>query len=135
LSPALAVGETREEREAGQTRAVVERQLLAAFDGLDALASGFVVAYEPVWAIGTGLAATAEQAEEAAAIVRDVVRARFDAQTADACRVQYGGSVNAANVAGFAGRPGVDGALVGGASLDADAFAAICRAVAGAPST
>ena len=130
LAPVLAVGETREEREAGDTRAVVERQLLAAFDGVEGLAPGFVVAYEPVWAIGTGLAATAEQAEAAAAIVRDIVRARFGAATAEACRVQYGGSVNPANVGGFASRPGIDGALVGGASLDADAFAAICRAFA-----
>lgn len=130
LSPVLAVGETRAEREAGQTQAVLERQLRAAFDGSDALEPGFVIAYEPVWAIGTGLAATAEQAEEAAATVRAIVGARFDAATADACRVQYGGSVNAENVERFASRPGVDGALVGGASLDADAFAAICRAVA-----
>ena len=132
LSPVLAVGELRAEREAGRTREVLERQLLAAFDGVDALAPGFVVAYEPVWAIGTGLAATPDEAEEATAMVRAIVRARFDAAMADACRVQYGGSVNGGNIAGFAGQPDVDGALVGGAALDADAFTAICRAVADA---
>ncbi len=130
LSPILAVGETERERDAGNTESVIERQLLGAFEGLPQIAPGFVIAYEPVWAIGTGRAATPAIAQEAAETVRRVVAGRFDAATADACRVQYGGSVNFENAADFAAQLGVDGALVGGASLDADRFAAICRAFA-----
>jgi triosephosphate isomerase len=130
LSPILAVGESREEREAGWTTAVLRRQLVAAFEGVDALPPGFVVAYEPVWAIGTGLTATPEMAQEACAGVRAIVAERFDAATAAKLRVQYGGSVTPENASELALQPDIDGALVGGASLRVDSFAAICRAVA-----
>ncbi|MPZ99069.1 MAG: triose-phosphate isomerase [Dehalococcoidia bacterium] len=132
LRPILAVGERHEEREAGRTIEVLERQLRAAFEGIPQIDDGFVIAYEPVWAIGTGLAATPEMAQEACAAVRAVVADRFGADVATTCRVQYGGSVNPANVEGFARQPDIDGALVGGAALHPDAFAAICRAVAAA---
>ena len=130
LQPILAVGELKEERDAGWTTAVLRRQLVAAFEGLETLPPGFVVAYEPVWAIGTGLTATPEIAQQACASVRSIIEQRYDAATAEAVRVQYGGSVNADNAAELARQPDIDGALVGGASLDIDAFAAICRAVA-----
>jgi triosephosphate isomerase len=89
-----------------------------------------VVAYEPVWAIGTGLAATAEQANDAIGFIRGLLRETFGAEIADATRIQYGGSVKADNAAEILSKPEIDGALVGGASLDADAFAAIVRAAA-----
>ncbi len=132
LHPILAVGEQREEREAGWTAAILRRQLTAAFEGLETLADGFVIAYEPVWAIGPGLTATPEIAQGTCASIRTIVRERFGDAAADACRIQYGGSVNVDNIAALAAQPDIDGALVGGASLDAQAFAAICRAVADA---
>jgi triosephosphate isomerase len=130
LRPILAVGELRGEREAGETEAVLRRQLAAALEGVED-ASTLVIAYEPVWAIGTGLAATPEIAQETCATVRTILGELLGNEEAEATRIQYGGSVNAENVEGFARQPDIDGALVGGASLDADAFAAICRAVAG----
>ncbi len=130
LSPVLAVGESREEREAGWTTAVLRRQLVTAFEGVDALPPGFVVAYEPVWAIGTGLTASPEIAQEACVGVRAIVAERFDAATAAELRVQYGGSVTPENARTLALQPDIDGALVGGASLQVDSFAKICRAVA-----
>ena len=130
LTPILAVGELQEEREGDSTTAVLRRQLVAAFEGIDALPAGFVVAYEPVWAIGTGLTATPEIAQETCRVVREIIADRYDAATADAARIQYGGSVTADNIAALAAQPDIDGALVGGASLDADAFATICQAVA-----
>ena len=130
LSPVLAVGESREEREAGWTTAVLRRQLVTAFEGVDALPPGFVVAYEPVWAIGTGLTASPEIAQEACVGVRAIVAERFDAATAAELRVQYGGSVTPENARMLALQPDIDGALVGGASLQVDSFAKICRAVA-----
>ena len=132
LRPILAVGEQQEEREGGRTAEVLQRQLDAAFAGVDRLPEGFTIAYEPVWAIGTGLTATPEIAQATVAEIRRMVADRFGASAAEACRIQYGGSVNAGNVADLASRPDIDGALVGGASLDASAFATICRAVAAA---
>ena len=131
LQPILAVGEQQEEREGGRTAAVLQRQLDAAFADVERLPEGFTIAYEPVWAIGTGLTATPEIAQATVAEIRRMVADRFGPASAEACRIQYGGSVNAENVADLASQPDIDGALVGGASLDAAAFAAICRAVAG----
>ena len=130
LDPILAVGEVQAEREAGATRDVLRRQLDAAFADVDRLPEGFVIAYEPVWAIGTGLTATPEIAQSTIADVRAMVGERFGPDTAEACRIQYGGSVNADNIAELAGQPDIDGALVGRASLRAGSFAGICRAVA-----
>ncbi len=132
LRPILAVGERAEEANAGRTADVLRRQISEGFRGFDRLDPGIVIAYEPVWAIGTGHAATPDDAEARCALIRTLLRERFDTATADGCRIQYGGSVNAQNIAAFAVQPDIDGALVGGASLDVDAFAAICRAVAAA---
>ncbi len=127
LEPILCVGETEEARDAGQTEAVLERQLQA---DLAAVESGdlarVVIAYEPIWAIGTGRTATPEQAQETIAFIRDVLRERGAA--AEQVRILYGGSVKPANAAELLGRPDIDGALVGGASLDPEDFAAIVEA-------
>jgi len=130
LTPVLAVGEPFSDRRAGRTEDGLRRQLIEALHGVEAMPDGFVVAYEPVWAIGTGEAATPEDAQARCAFLRTLVAERFDAAAADAVRVQYGGSVNAENAASFFSQPDIDGALVGGASLDADVFASICRAAA-----
>jgi triosephosphate isomerase len=127
LEPILCVGESEEARDAGQTEGVLERQLradLAAVEPADL--ARVVVAYEPIWAIGTGRTATPEQAQEACAFIRDVLRERGG--EADAVRILYGGSVKPANAAELIARPDIDGALVGGASLDPDDFAAIVEA-------
>ncbi len=133
LIPIVCVGETYDENQGGKTGEVVTRQVRAAFDGLSAAeASGVVVAYEPVWAIGTGLAAEPEGAN---AIIRDTIRApiagMFSSEQADRVRVQYGGSVKPVNAGDFFSQPDIDGALVGGASLKAADFIAIVRAAAG----
>jgi len=131
LTPIVCVGETLPEREANRTVAVVERQLEAALKGLAAeQVTKLVIAYEPVWAIGTGRNAAPAQAQEVHAFIRQWLKTQWSAQVADAVRIQYGGSVTAANAAELLGQPDVDGALVGGASLKADAFAAIVRAAA-----
>jgi len=127
LEPILCVGESEQARVDGETEAVLERQLqadLAAVEPIDL--PRLVVAYEPIWAIGTGRTATPEQAQEACAFIRDVLRMRGSA--ADEVRILYGGSVKPANAAELLGLPDVDGALVGGASLDAEDFAAIVEA-------
>jgi triosephosphate isomerase len=127
LRPIACVGETLEEREAGQTLAVVERQVLA-FRGALAENPGFgVIAYEPVWAIGTGKVAKAEDAQEVHAMIRKLLAGASD-ELAEATRILYGGSVKADNAAGLLGQPDIDGALVGGASLDAAGFAKIAAA-------
>jgi triosephosphate isomerase len=130
LRPIAAVGERADARRAGSTSIVVDRQVRAAIAGLERLGgTGLVIAYEPVWAIGTGDAATADDAQEVAAQIRAILR-EVDADAADEIPIQYGGSVTPENAADFFAEPDIDGALVGGASLRADAFAAILRAAA-----
>jgi triosephosphate isomerase (TIM) len=127
LEPILCVGETDEAREGGQTEDVIARQLGADLAEVsDEDIAKVVIAYEPIWAIGTGKVATAEQAQEACAFIRDVLRARGAA--ADDVRILYGGSVKPGNAAELLALPDVDGALVGGAALDAEDFAAIVEA-------
>ncbi|MGH8481166.1 MAG: triose-phosphate isomerase [Nevskiaceae bacterium] len=128
LVPILCVGETLEQREKEQTEAVLQRQVGAVLDlcGVESLART-VVAYEPVWAIGTGRTATPQQAQEAHDFLRRQVASR-DARIAAALRVLYGGSVNAGNANALFAEPDVDGGLIGGASLKADEFLAICAA-------
>lgn len=128
LIPVLCVGETLEQREAGKTLEVVGRQVGSVVEalGVEVFARA-VVAYEPVWAIGTGLTASPEQAQEIHAAIRAQLAAK-DAEVARGVRILYGGSVKAANAAELFGMPDIDGGLVGGASLNADEFGAICRA-------
>jgi triosephosphate isomerase len=129
LTPILCVGETRDEREAGKTNAVLARQVRAGLAGVP-WTGDCVIAYEPVWAIGTGLAATGAQANETIGYIRGLVAEIAGAPIAERTRIQYGGSVKADNAQEFFGQPEIDGALVGGASLDSDSFAAIVRAAA-----
>ena len=128
LKPILCVGETLEQREADATLAVVTRQLDAVLkvSGVAAFASA-IVAYEPVWAIGSGLTASPEQAQAVHKAIRERL-AQDDPQVAAATRILYGGSVKAVNAAELFGMPDIDGGLIGGASLNADEFGAICRA-------
>lgn len=128
LKPILCVGETLKEREEGNTLAVVERQIKAVVDavGIEQFTDA-VIAYEPVWAIGTGKTATPEQAQEVHAAIRNMI-AECDAELASKMRILYGGSVNAANAAELFANEDVDGGLVGGASLKAKDFIAICQA-------
>ena len=131
LTPILCVGETLDERESGQAEAVVARQIAGGLDGLDTDAVGrIVVAYEPVWAIGTGRSATPEIAQEMCAAVRQRTASMSSVAVADGVPMLYGGSVNPANAATLAAQSDIDGALVGGASLVADDFAAIVKAFA-----
>ncbi len=131
LRPILCVGETLEQREDGLAEAVVERQVRL---GLARAASveGLIVAYEPVWAIGTGRAASPEDAQAVMARVREILGSAFGEASADAVPLLYGGSVNPDNVDGFARQPDVDGGLVGGASLDAESFVRVAQGIAGA---
>ena len=127
LEPILCVGESEAARDGGETEEVLERQLQADLAGVESAdLARVVIAYEPIWAIGTGKVATPEQAQEACAYIRDVVRLRGG--SADDLRVLYGGSVKPANAAELLALPDVDGALVGGAALDAEDFAAIVEA-------
>jgi triosephosphate isomerase len=126
LVPVICVGETAEDLELHGQSAVPVSQLRAALDGVKPGAN-IVVAYEPVWAIGSGQAATPEQAEQVAAQLRAVIADTIGADTAEATRILYGGSVKANNIAGFMRQPNVDGALVGGASLDHAEFSSIVR--------
>jgi len=131
LVPILCVGEQLAERESGDTEAVIERQLNAVIElaGIAAF-NDAVIAYEPVWAIGTGETATPEQAQEVHAFIR-LLLARHDDAVADKIRIIYGGSVKATNAVEIFNMVDVDGGLIGGASLDADEFLSICHAARG----
>lgn len=129
LEVILCLGETLEERQANRTEAVLESQLNGSLAGLDAAALRHVVlAYEPVWAIGTGQNATPQQAQQAHAFIRGQIRQRFGEESASSLPIQYGGSVKPDNAASLFGQADVDGGLIGGASLNADHFLAIVRA-------
>ena len=129
LKPIVCVGELLWERECGITEEVIARQIKLDFFGIskDELLS-CIIAYEPVWAIGTGKTATAEQAEEVCAFIRATLAKLYDSETAEAVTVQYGGSMNAANAAELLSKPDVDGGLIGGASLKANDFSVIVGA-------
>lgn len=129
LKPILCVGETLEQREAGQTEEVLVRQVSGALEGVR-LPEGFAVAYEPIWAIGTGRAATGAMANEAIALIRRQVAAHSGEGLAAGVRILYGGSVTTDNIAEFIGESDIDGALVGGASLDAEGFSSIIEQTA-----
>ncbi len=129
LLPIMCLGETLEEREAGQMEDVLLRQTRAGLDGVD-VPDTFVIAYEPVWAIGTGKAATADDAVAAISLVRGELASIAGAATSDAVRILYGGSVTPDNIAGFMANEGIDGGLVGGASLKPDVFCEIIEKTA-----
>lgn len=129
LTPIVCVGETLAERQAERTTAVVREQIEGSLANLTAdQVVKLVIAYEPVWAIGTGVVATPEQAEAVHADLRKLLETRYTTAVASSVRIQYGGSVNAENAATLLGQPNIDGALVGGASLKADGFMAIVAA-------
>lgn len=129
MTPILCVGETGPERDAGHTTEVVLRQLESGLAQIKQEDSArVIIAYEPVWAIGTGRTATPDQAQQVHGAIREALADRFGRQTADAIRILYGGSVTADNIDSLMAKPDIDGALVGGASLKADSFARIVRA-------
>jgi triosephosphate isomerase len=128
MTPIVCVGETDEEREAGSTEDKVTGQVKAAVSGLPGeQVERLVIAYEPIWAIGSGKTATPEDAQETIGLIRKIVREMHGDGPADAIRIQYGGSVKSDNIAEIMAEPDVDGALVGGASLDPDEFALIVQ--------
>lgn len=129
LTPIVCVGETLDERKANRTTSIVREQIEGSLAGLSAEQIGkIVIAYEPVWAIGTGVVATPDQAEEVHADLRRLLEKNYNSAVAQGVRIQYGGSVNAENAATLLSQPNIDGALVGGASLKADSFLAIIEA-------
>ncbi len=128
LSPIVCVGETLEERESGKALSRVRSQVQGCFEGLSGQhMETLIVAYEPVWAIGTGKTATPDQAEEMHREIRTILEEMFGGDTAEGVRIQYGGSVTPANITDLMKQPDIDGALVGGASLKADSFSRIVR--------
>ncbi|MBD8070793.1 triose-phosphate isomerase [Bacillus sp. PS06] len=129
LTPIVCCGETDEQREAGQTNELVAAQVQKALTGLTAeQAKATVIAYEPIWAIGTGKSSSASDANEVCAYIRKVVAEQFSPDVAEAVRIQYGGSVKPGNIAEYMAQPDIDGALVGGASLEADSFLQLLEA-------
>jgi triosephosphate isomerase len=128
LTPVICIGETALEREAGITMEVIKRQFTGALVGLtEKDLRGFIIAYEPVWAIGTGKVAKPEDAQEVHELIRRLLRENFSSALSDTTRILYGGSVNAENASGLFRQVDIDGALVGGASLSADSFAKIAQ--------
>lgn len=128
LTPIICVGENLEQHETGQTEEWVVGQIRAALDGLSAeQVRSMIIAYEPIWAIGTGKPATGEGANQVIGLIRRTIAELYDEATAQAVRIQYGGSVNPGNIAEFMAQPEIDGALVGGASLRAADFVAIIQ--------
>jgi len=128
MTPIVCVGETLEEREAGSTEAKITGQVEAALAGLSTEhVTGMVVAYEPIWAIGTGRTATPDDAQATISLIRRTAAGLFDDDVAGQIRIQYGGSVKSTNIAELMAMPDIDGALVGGASLDPDEFARIVQ--------
>lgn len=126
LTPILCVGELKQERESGYTDALVEYQTLIALTGLSPeQVKEVVIAYEPVWAIGTGLVATDDQANETIGVIRGALARKYGQDVAQAVRIQYGGSMNPGNVKGLMAQPQIDGGLIGGASLKAPDFTAV----------
>lgn len=129
LKPIVCVGESLAEREAGIMDDTVRRQTKIAFLGIEKSdAEKVVIAYEPIWAIGTGKTATADQADEVCGIIRDTIEKLYGSDTAEKIRIQYGGSMNAGNAAELLAKPNIDGGLIGGASLKPDDFAVIVKA-------
>ena len=129
IKPIICIGETREDREADRTEAVVEDHIINGISGLSAEALlSTVIAYEPVWAIGTGITATPEQAQDVHALIRTRLSEQYSVDLAAQVRIQYGGSVKPDNVIDLMAQPDIDGALVGGASLEAESFAQIVKA-------
>lgn len=126
LKPVLCVGERLEENEAGRTQEVINRQVMGALNGIEPVRD-LIVAYEPVWAIGTGKAASGKQAAATIQFIRDTVSGLWNKSVAQDLRILYGGSVTSANIAEFIALPEIDGALVGGASLKADEFVGIVK--------
>jgi triosephosphate isomerase len=128
LKVIFCMGETLKEREEGKTFSVIERQMLGGVKGSgDKELRNIVIAYEPVWAIGTGKTATTEQAEEVHRFIREKVGKLYSQEVSEEIRIQYGGSVTPENIKGLMGQPNIDGALVGGASLKAESFSKIVR--------
>lgn len=128
LTPILCVGETLEQREAGRTNDVCQTQTLGCTDGLSLeQVERFVIAYEPVWAIGTGKNCASADAQATIAFIRSVIAGKFGTAASQSVRIQYGGSVKPGNVAEYMAQPDIDGALVGGASLEPVAFADLCK--------
>jgi triosephosphate isomerase len=129
LLPIICVGETLEQRENGETMELISSQVKHALAGLATeQVKQIVIAYEPIWAIGTGKSSTAEDANEVCALIRKVVTQQFSVEAAEALRIQYGGSVNLGNIKEFMAQPDIDGALVGGASLEAQSFLQLVEA-------
>lgn len=129
LTPIICVGETLEQNDAGETIDVITKQVRAAFDSIET-PEGAIIAYEPIWAIGTGKAAKGDQANEVMKVIRSTVAQIYNDQIAEEMRIQYGGSVTSGNVVEFLGQPEIDGALVGGASLKAEEFIALVEKTA-----